>query len=202
MPDYKITDYTAATGATLDGADLFEIVDVSDTTMDATGTNEKLSVTELLVYLNANGMPRRCKQSSVLTNSTTTLADVPGMSFSVTSGRRYMFHFMGTYQSAATTTGIGFAFSGPSMTNSGFISRVRQAANGTDTLFDATQPNAFTTQAASASVVAANTSYMWEVHGYCTPSADGTIQLRAASEVAASQITVDNVGSGYIIDCG
>jgi hypothetical protein len=39
MPDTKITALTALLGADLAAGDLFPVVDVSDTTMAATGTN-------------------------------------------------------------------------------------------------------------------------------------------------------------------
>lgn len=48
MPDYKITDYAAATGSTVALDDVMEIVDLSDTSMDASGTNEKVTVAALI----------------------------------------------------------------------------------------------------------------------------------------------------------
>src|SRR5881394_3644559 len=47
MADSKITALAALTGANLATTDAFQVVDVSDTTMDATGTNKKMSGTEL-----------------------------------------------------------------------------------------------------------------------------------------------------------
>jgi hypothetical protein len=46
VADRKITDHTALTGAGTASGDLIEIVDVSDTTDDATGTNKKQTVAE------------------------------------------------------------------------------------------------------------------------------------------------------------
>lgn len=48
MADTKVTDLTALTGANTATGDLFTIVDVSDTTMAATGTNKKITRAELL----------------------------------------------------------------------------------------------------------------------------------------------------------
>jgi len=48
MADQKITDLTALTGANLATGDQFVMVDVSDTTMDATGTDKKMSAAELI----------------------------------------------------------------------------------------------------------------------------------------------------------
>jgi len=48
MADSRITDLAAITGALTDGADLLTLVDVDDTTMAASGTNKKITVTEFL----------------------------------------------------------------------------------------------------------------------------------------------------------
>lgn len=47
MADRKITGHTAITAANVADTDVFEIVDVSDTTDAATGTNKKMTVAEL-----------------------------------------------------------------------------------------------------------------------------------------------------------
>ncbi len=46
MADAKITDFSALTGANLAVGDLLEVVDISDTTLDATGTNKKMTAGE------------------------------------------------------------------------------------------------------------------------------------------------------------
>lgn len=51
MPDRKITDLTALTGANTAAGDLFVVVDVSDTTMAASGTDKKITRDELNVAL-------------------------------------------------------------------------------------------------------------------------------------------------------
>lgn len=53
MADQKITDYSALTGANVATGDLFEIVDVSDTSLAATGTNKKITAQELAKYVGA-----------------------------------------------------------------------------------------------------------------------------------------------------
>lgn len=52
----KITDLTALTGAGAATTDLIEALDVSDTTMAGTGTNKKMTLAELVIFLNANGI--------------------------------------------------------------------------------------------------------------------------------------------------
>ena len=52
----KLTDLTAQTGAGLATTDIMETVDISDTTMDASGTNKKLAMSDLITFLNNNGI--------------------------------------------------------------------------------------------------------------------------------------------------
>lgn len=122
-------------------------------------------------------------------NSNVTLTDITGLSFAVDSGQMYHFKFMGLYQSTATATGISFTFSGPATTYVGWNMQVEQAAAGTDSMFVASAI-ALTTVLTSASVVAANTSYAWELEGFVQPSANGTLQARFRSETNLQQVSV------------
>jgi hypothetical protein len=144
-----------------------------------------------------------CKQTAQVTNnSSSTPTDITGLSFSLTSGRRYYFKFMVTYQTAATTTGVGFCFSTPAMTASNYKVEIMQAAAGTDQMYTNSVVNNLTTVLVSASVIALGTDYIASVEGFCQPSADGTLQLRCRSEVNASQITIQNTGIGFLVDAG
>jgi hypothetical protein len=71
MADLKITDYTALTGGNMATSDLLEIVDVSDTTFDTTGTNKKSTLQNLIDGLIALGALTR-KYSGALTGGATT----------------------------------------------------------------------------------------------------------------------------------
>jgi hypothetical protein len=130
-----------------------------------------------------------------------TPSNVTGLSFALVSGRRYWFKFVVTYQTALTTTGIGFLFTGPTMTSARVKARIRQAAAGTDSFFE-DQAAAVTTALVSTGVEVANTDYYAEIEGFCTPSANGTLQLQVRSEVNASQVTVQNQGMGMLVDAG
>ena len=209
MADTKITALnsgTKHTGANLALGDVLPIVDVSDTAGPAggaSGTAKPIDITELLEGLALlGGMPRVAKQSGQITNSSnSTPSNITGLSFPIKSGRRYYFKFFGQYQTAATTTGIGFTFSGPAITRASWRARIRQAANGTDSFYEG-DAQALTTVTVSTAVVAANTDYAWEIEGVVQPSADGTLQLRVRSEVNSSQVTVQDVGVGFLIDAG
>ena len=52
----RITEMAAQTGAAADPADLIETVDVDDLSMAPTGTNKKLALNELAVYLETQGI--------------------------------------------------------------------------------------------------------------------------------------------------
>ena len=52
----KLTDLAALTGAGAASGDLMEVVDISDTTMAATGTNKKITLGELTNYLTGGGI--------------------------------------------------------------------------------------------------------------------------------------------------
>lgn len=148
-----------------------------------------------------HAVTRTAKQTSNVNNSSNTNpSDVTGLAFPVYNGTRYMFRFVLQGSSAATGTGIGFCFSGPSMTFSHFKIKNEQASAGTDQFYENTVSGSITTVLVSASVVAANTDYWMEIEGICQPSESGTLQLRCRSEVNGSQITVKN-GCGVIYDC-
>jgi hypothetical protein len=53
MADTRITGYGAQTGAGTATGDLFETVDVSDTSMAATGTNKQITLAELILAIAA-----------------------------------------------------------------------------------------------------------------------------------------------------
>lgn len=145
---------------------------------------------------------RTCKQTAQATNSAiASPTDVPGMAFAVTSGHLYVVKWFVVFQTAATTTGVGFTTSGPAMTNSAWWAHITQGGSGVDLFFEQ-QISGAMTSLVSASVVAANTDYTAMLEGFFQPSADGTLQLRTRTEVDASQVTVQNRGVGYLIDVG
>lgn len=53
MADSRISDLAALTGANIAAGDLFEVVDVSDTSMAATGTNKKTTSDDVLAKIKA-----------------------------------------------------------------------------------------------------------------------------------------------------
>jgi hypothetical protein len=86
MPDQRITDLTALLGANVADGDLIPIVDVSDTTMAASGTNKKITRSELINALALAFQPLDSDLTAIAALSTTsfgrallTLADAAAL---------------------------------------------------------------------------------------------------------------------------
>lgn len=126
--------------------------------------------------------------SDVTNNNATanTIADVTGLSFSVTSGKTYYFKFVIRYTSAATTTGSRWGVNctagtaaNLTMTSEYTLTATSSTRNAMVQAFDS--PSG----ANASSVVAVNMAIM---EGHFTPTANGTFIARFASEVASSAI--------------
>lgn len=133
----------------------------------------------------ASGIQQVVLGGDVVNNNATlnTIADVTGLSFSVTTGT-YWFRFVIDYTSAATTTGSRWSISGPTTSRLVYESRYTLTAT-TQTLNILT---AYDSPAASnaSSLTAGNVA---TIEGYATFTASGTLTARFASEVANSAIT-------------
>ena len=113
-----------------------------------------------------------------------TIADVTGLSFAVTSGKKYFFRFVIQYTAAATTTGSRWSISGPGGT-------MRYSSQYSLTATSATFNmglSAHDTPAASNATSAATGANLATIEGFYEASATGTVIARFASEVASSAI--------------
>jgi hypothetical protein len=112
-------------------------------------------------------------------------ADVPELNFAVTAGVSYNFKFVCLFSAAASTTGSRWAVNGPASPTRLIYRTLFPAsttglvANGAWTLYD--QPSAAINSGAPNNNCAI-------VEGVITPSANGTVSLRFATEIAGSQI--------------
>lgn len=124
--------------------------------------------------------------SNVVNNNAVanTIADVTGLSFPVVAGETYWFEFVIPYSSAATTTGSRWSINGPAITRLNCRSEYTLAAT-TTTVNSIT---AYDIPAASnaTSLTVGNVATIW---GIITPSANGTVIARFASEVSSSAVT-------------
>lgn len=126
--------------------------------------------------------------SDVTNNNATanTIADVTGLSFSVTAGETYYFRFHIKYTSAATTTGSRWSVSGPGSPTS--LIYWSQYSLTTTSITTNTGLSAYDTPASSNATSAATASNIAIIEGFITPSANGTVVARFASEVSSSAI--------------
>lgn len=116
--------------------------------------------------------------------SANTIADVTGLSFSVVSGHTYYFQFIIPYTAAATTTGSRWSINGPA----GVATWSSEySLTGTTTTRNANVLT-YDLPAGSNATSAATTNNRAIIEGYITPSADGTVIARFASEVSNSAI--------------
>lgn len=114
-----------------------------------------------------------------------TIQDVTGLSFPVVAGETYVFRAMIPYSAAVTTTGSRWSVNGPANpTGLNYRSKYTLTAT-TETSNFAT---AYNIPAASnaTSLTLGNVAI---IEGVITPSSNGTVIIRFASEIAASAIT-------------
>jgi hypothetical protein len=126
--------------------------------------------------------------SDVINNnaSANTIADVTGLSFSVTSGNTYKFKFVIAYTSAATGTGSRWSINGPATT---FLYYYSNYSLTTTSITINQGLSGYDVPAASNATSAATGSNMTVIEGIIKPSANGTVIARFASEVSGSAIT-------------
>lgn len=114
-----------------------------------------------------------------------TIADVTGLSFPVVAGQTFQFEFFINYTAAATTTGSRWTINGPAFSRLAYCSQYSLTTT-THTLNNLV---AYDQPAASSASSAATTGNFAYISGFITPSADGNVVARFASEVLSSAIT-------------
>jgi hypothetical protein len=126
--------------------------------------------------------------SDVTNNNATanTIADVTGLSFSVTTAKLYAFEFNIVYTAAATTTGSRWSISGP--TTPTYLSYTSSYSLTTTTETRNALLQAYDVPAGSNATSAATTNNWALIKGVIQPSADGTLIARFASEISGSAI--------------
>lgn len=124
--------------------------------------------------------------SDVTNNNGTanTIADVTGLSFAVTSGKKYHFKFVIQYTAAATTTGSRWSISGPGGTMR-YSSKYSLTTTSMTTIEGST---AHDIPAASNATSAATAGNIAIVEGFYEASSNGSVIARFASEVSSSAI--------------
>lgn len=129
---------------------------------------------------------------SDVTNSNATantIADITGLSFSVTANEGYWFTFSIWYTAAATTTGARFSVNGPGSPTALAYNTCYSLSATTGTDSDTSSSHTTYDQPATCNATSANTAgNIAVVNGFIQPSANGTVIARFASEVSSSAI--------------
>lgn len=196
-----IADTTNSTvqigSATADATAIVFILDTKNTSGDPSGTNGAM-------YYNSNAGKMRCYEGGAWTNciataenvvtlgadvinnnaTPNTIADVTGLSFPVTSGVTYHFSALINYTSAVATTGSLWTINGPATTTLSYTSKYTLTATSETTNYVAAYNTPATSNASSLT-----TGNIAVIEGIVTPSANGTVVVRFASEIASSAIT-------------
>lgn len=116
--------------------------------------------------------------------------DITGLSFSVTSGNTYRWHAQIAYSASATTNGSEWTATVPATSLLAITSHSYIAGGPGIAATDYDQ----TFNTSDAGACSSNSTYttgnMAMIDGIATPSANGTIQMRFASETSGQSITV------------
>lgn len=116
------------------------------------------------------------------TNATATLVTASGITFAVTSGKSYKFEFQALWNCNVTTNGFKIGLT--------FPAAIQVAANAWVPITASTQVlGAITTSGGSVvgtSTPTSATTYMAEISGTITPSANGNVALMFAGELATT----------------
>lgn len=115
-----------------------------------------------------------------------TIADVTALSFAVVAGSTYWFRFLIAFTAAATTTGSRWSVNGPAAPTALRFKSEYSLTTTSRTINEGL--SAYDTPAASSASSAATGSNIAWIEGFITPSANGTVIARFASEVASSAI--------------
>lgn len=172
-------------------------VDVSSTLYEI--HKATLATGDLLDWIEGRGFFQQPSSSKLhkylrvandVSNSTTSFADVTGLTYPLLSGRKYLIDCVLFHLSAATTTGAQFGYNigaAPTVAQFANISGVTNSVTaGAISLGSATaRDTAITAQTTGSANVT-----MTHIAGYIQPSADGTFAIRLVSEVSTSAVTV------------
>lgn len=123
--------------------------------------------------------------TSDVTNNATpgnTLRDVIGLSFPVIAGNTYRFYAMIPYTSAQTNNGSRWTISGPAVSFVSYVSRYVDNPESVNYCASLNLP-------ATCSNGSNSTANVAVIQGIITPSANGTVQVRFASETGGVAIT-------------
>lgn len=147
--------------------------------------NHDTDISNINTNLSNNLLAMKVLSTDVVNSNATanTLANIDDLSFPVVANKTYYFKAIINYTAAATTTGSRWTINGPTATMS-YKSTYTLTATGRTTNYSSAYD--FPAVSNDYSLTAGNVA---EIEGFIMPSADGTVVVRFASEIANSAIT-------------
>jgi hypothetical protein len=145
--------------------------------------------------------PKLVQKPTTTSTTSTGLADLPGLSFSVIASKEYVFEFWGTYTSTTTTTAPYFAVNGPTLGTNGLLVMGTSPPSDTGKRFDAA--TAYDTPMGPGGVVTIGQVNNWAVWGYVqTGASAGTLSMRYRTDVSGESISVQAGAFGRLWGIG
>lgn len=176
----------AATASALKSGEVYLITDEARLTVGtAAGAHTPLAKQSEIVGV--SDAETWQKLTADVINSTVTLAAVTGLSFNALANTTYVIDVIGTFQSAAATTGIALALDIPSGSISGQAIHPITATSlgGNEQIADAATTGATTGVRAAATNVPIFATFIVAIG-----ATSGAVQLQFRSEIAASAVTM------------
>lgn len=130
--------------------------------------------------------------ASDVTNATTSYADLTGMTLSLAANTRYSIECVFRYDANATTTGVGFGWTGPAsptLTSAQMVSGLTSATIGGTTI-NGNDTGGVTTASVATTANVARMQGLWS-----NGANAGMLQLRFKSEVAIASAIIAKAGS-------
>ncbi len=190
LPTSALTTSSAFSGDVSGTSATMSVDRIKGTAISATApTTAQALVYDGTSWTPTTGFPSFARSTANQTFSTTTLTNVTSQSFAVTSGVVYKYRFHILYTSAAATTGLQLSLTYPAVTTASAVAQIPSGADGISSQFQGTINTSGDIVTATATSAATSVHYA-SVQGIIIPSANGTVQLQAASEINASNIII------------
>jgi len=217
MADTKVSALAALTGVNAALGDLLTVVDVSDTTMAASGTNKSITLAELEEYLERiAGLPRIKRLGTQHSVTGVTGTKVTDLDMALPVGT-HTFKYSVLNRSATATTGVGLGvnFSTGTAAVKAFmrynVSTITTASNGlteeesgaalvTGGVMNAWASKAYSTTTPTTmaeGVGATGVDLLDIIEGLIIVTVAGTLELWHSSQIAATTTTLE-VGSSLV----
>ncbi len=142
-------------------------------------------------WIPTTGFSKYIKKTADQTFTTAASSNVTGLSFAVVAGVTYKYKFSVLYTSAAVNTGLRIGLTYPAATVASANAKIPVSnTDGAAFIFAGLLSTSGDFVLATGSAAASPTVLVADIEGVIVPSATGTVQLQAGTEIAASNIVI------------